>query len=93
MVSLASLFAKFGSGVEDDTEALLVIVPTVVVAMSTTTVTVAVPPDGKAPMAQGSVVQLPCDDETELTVTPAGSVSFTDTPDASDGPLLDTVKV
>ena len=43
-----------------------------------------VPPDSE---------HVPCDGVAESNVTPAGSVSMTDTPVAPDGPALATLKL
>ena len=94
---VAELFAG-SSGVEVVTPAAFVITVSNGVAGSTctTSVTVADAPFATAPRLQVTAavpVQVPCDGVAETNDVPAGSVSFTVTACATEGPPLDAVIV
>ena len=97
VVALAVLLGSTGSGVGDDTTAVSVIEPSIVVV--TTIVTVAVPASGRAPIGQvttpANSEQLPWVGvaETNVMEPDPGRVSVTTTPVASEGPRLVTVRV
>jgi len=98
VVTVEVLLAGFGSAVVEDTDAVFDSVPACAGAVTTTVINGAV-----APVATVALVHvtdtLPAlthtqpvpDADTKLT--PAGNVSVTDTPPASDGPASATVNV
>ena len=92
------LFAGFGSAVVEDTDAVLLSVPAWAGAVTTTVMVGAVAPVASAGRVHvtetfpvlAHVQPVPTADPN---VTPAGSVSVTDTFAASDGPALAIVSV
>ena len=99
VLSVEELLVGTGSGVLDATDAVLVMVPVVAGAMSTTTViTPAVAPAARGPVAEQvtdcrTAPQVQPDPVADTNVRPAGSVSDTTGALASDGPWLVTVRV
>jgi hypothetical protein len=89
------LFAGFGSAVVDDTDAVFDNVPACAGAVTTTVIVGAVAPVAKAGRVHVTdtfpvfVHAQPAPD-ADTNDTPAGNVSVTDTPAASDGPPLTT---
>jgi hypothetical protein len=91
------LFARFGSGVVDDTAAVLVRLVACAGAVTTTVMVPAVDPEARAARVHVTdTLPLFVHDHPAPTAdtneTPAGNESVTDTFAASDGPRLDTTK-
>ena len=96
VVALAVSFAGAGSGVAEEMVAVFVTGPVVSAGMFRTTSNVAVAPAANvaavhAVDAHANAGPLVCVIETN--VIPAGATSFTETADASDGPLFEAVIV
>ena len=94
---VAVLLAGLGSGVVAVTLALFSIVPAWACAWTTTVMTAADAPEASAAARVHVTDTLPLFVQTqpvpvaEVNVTPAGSVSRTDNPEAEAGPLFVTV--
>jgi hypothetical protein len=89
------LLARFGSGVVEETVAVLETVPGVLELLTTST-TVATPLANTVPREQLTVLvpeQDPTDGVAETSVVPAGSVSLTVTPAAKLGPAFATARL
>ena len=98
VLSVAVLFAMSESGSLAVTRAVLVIVPVVEESTVTTMVTVAVLPLAMSPklqvtMPSASLQGPPWLGLADTKVTPAGKVSVTITPVASEGPVLPIERV
>jgi hypothetical protein len=94
--SVAVLFPRIGSGVVDDTVALLVSVPVAPEEMATKRSTLVVVPLAIGPCVHVTVVvpvQVQPADGVEMNVTPGGNVSTTVASAASDVPLFFTATV
>jgi hypothetical protein len=94
VVAVAELLAGLLSASEDDTVAVLVIVPAATGV--TTMLTVAEAPPAIVPRLHVTVdvpAQFPCEGVAEMKVIPAGRVSVRITPLAVEGPLLVTIRV
>jgi hypothetical protein len=95
-VSEAVLLPLSGSLTWLETVAVFAWLPVVELGTVYVTVTVADPPFAIVPSEQlklGDPLQLPCDGVTAPRLKPAGQVSVTPTPVASDGPAFATVIV
>jgi translation elongation factor EF-1beta len=94
-VVVEKLLARFGSGVVEETVAVLTTVP-VAFGLVTMSLTVAVPPAAIVPTGQLTVLvpeQDPCEGVADTNVVPAGRMSLTVTPAAGLGPAFVTVIV
>ena len=94
VVAVAELFAELGSEVVDDTVAVFESGPAAVGV--TTIAIVAEAPFARVPRMQVTIEvpeQEPTDGVADTNVTPAGSVSLTETPAAESGPPFATVSV
>jgi hypothetical protein len=95
VVAVEELFAALGSAVALDTDAVFDSVPACAGAVTTTVMVGAVAPVAKTGRVHVTetfpvLVHVQPVPDADTKVTPAGNVSVTDTPAASDGPLSTT---
>ncbi|GBE24911.1 hypothetical protein BMS3Bbin02_01193 [bacterium BMS3Bbin02] len=72
---------------------LVIVVPAVPVSTVATMTRETEPAMLKVPIVHIDPTYEPCEGVAETSVTPAGSASVSDTPDAGEGPALETVTV